>query len=42
MTAIPTFHSLWARWQTWLLELPRFNKRGILVALDLLLLTIAL
>ena len=42
MTVIPTFHPLWARWQTWLLELPRFNKRGILVALDFLLISVAL
>ena len=39
---IPTFHPLWARWQTWLLELPRFNKRGILVGWDFLLLSVAL
>ena len=43
MTVIPTFfQSLWARWQTSLLGLPRFTKRGILVALDFSLLSLAL
>ncbi len=42
VTVIPTFNPLCVRWQAWLLELPRFNKRGILVALDFLLLSLAL
>ena len=41
-TVISTLHSLWARWQTSLLQLPRFAKRGILVGLDFSLLTLAL
>ena len=39
---IPTHHRFWARCRSWLLQLPRFNKRFILVGLDLLLLGFAL
>ena len=37
-----TQEPFWARWRTWLLDLPRISKRVILVSLDLLLLSFAL
>jgi len=42
MTANRPLHPSLTGWRTWLLGLPRFNKRFILVALDLLLLSLAL
>jgi hypothetical protein len=42
VTVIRTQDPFWARWRTWLLDLPRISKRIILVSLDLLLLSFAL
>ncbi len=47
MTAIPKNDPVrrdpvWAHWRTWLLHLPRLNKRFILIGIDLLLLSFAL
>ncbi len=42
MTDISTYDPVWVRWRTWLLELPRFHKRIILVAGDLAILSFAL
>lgn len=42
MSTIRTHHPAKAQWRTWLLGLPRLNKRFILIGLDLLLLSFAL
>ena len=42
MTVVPTCDPVWTRWRTWLLDLPRFHKRIILVVCDLIILSFAL
>ncbi len=42
MTLEAHINAIRAQWRTWLLDLPRFQKRAVLVALDLLLLCAAM
>ncbi len=42
VTVIPTYDPVWVRWRTWLLKLPRFHKRVILIGCDLTILSFAL